>query len=129
MERKKILLVDDAKTVIMMEQMILSQPEYQLLVANDGEQAIDMALAENPDLILLDIIMPDITGIEVCRRLREEAATKTTPIIMVTTRSETDYVQNALEAGCSGYVTKPLDATLLQRKVRELLDKVDGGEA
>lgn len=126
MSRKKILLADDAKTVLMMEQMILNQPEFQLLTAHDGQQAVDIALAEAPDLILLDVIMPNMTGIEACERLRQEPATKNTPILMVTTRSETDYIEQAQRAGCSDYVTKPIDAALLLRKVREWLERSAG---
>lgn len=125
MTRKKILLVDDAKTVLMMEQMILNQPEFQLLTAYDGEQAVEVALAEQPDLILLDVIMPNMTGIEVLEQLRREPATKDVPIIMVTTRSEIDYVERARAAGCTDYVTKPLDGAQLLAKVRLLL----GGSA
>jgi len=125
MGRKKILLVDDAKTVILMEQMILNRPDLQLITASDGDQAIEVALAENPDLILLDVVMPTLTGIEVCQRLRSEPATKSTPIIMVTTRGEEQYIDAARAAGCTDYVTKPLDAALLLHKVRSLLSLKD----
>ncbi len=127
MAPKKILLVDDAKTVLMMEQMILNQPEFRLLCAENGTQAIEIALTEAPDLILLDVIMPDMTGIEVCAHLRNQSATKETPIIMVTTRSEVEYVSKAREAGCTDYVTKPLDGAELLRKVRGLLSTASGG--
>jgi CheY-like chemotaxis protein len=122
MGRKKILLVDDAKTVILMEQMILNRPDLQLITAHDGDQAIEVALAEKPDLILLDVIMPTLTGIEVLQRLRSEPQTKATPIIMVTTRGEEQYIAAAQAAGCTDYVTKPLDAASLLQKVRNLLE-------
>jgi CheY-like chemotaxis protein len=125
MGRKKILLVDDAKTVILMEQMILNRPDLQLITASDGDQAIEVALAEQPDLILLDVVMPTLTGIEVCQRLRSEPSTKATPIIMVTTRGEEQYIDAARAAGCTDYVTKPLDAALLLHKVRSLLSLKD----
>ena len=125
MGRKKILLVDDAKTVILMEQMILNRPDLQLITASDGDQAIEIALAEQPDLILLDVVMPTLTGIEVCQRLRGEPSTKATPIIMVTTRGEEQYIDAARAAGCTDYVTKPLDAALLLHKVRSLLSLKD----
>ena len=125
MRRKKILLVDDAKTVILMEQMILNRPDLQLITAHDGDQAIELALSEKPDLILLDVVMPTLTGIEVCQRLRGEPATKATPIIMVTTRGEEQYIESARAAGCTDYVTKPLDAARLLGKVRQLLDLKD----
>jgi len=122
MTPKKILLVDDAKTVLMMERMILNQPDFQLLVAENGHDALELAREQCPDLILLDVIMPDMTGIDVCAELRNQAATKDTPIIMVTTRSEAEYVSKARAAGCTDYVTKPLDGAALLQKVRQLLE-------
>ena len=129
MMRKKILLVDDAKTVLMMEQMILNQPEFQLITAHDGEQAVELALAEAPDLILLDVIMPNMTGIEVLERLRSEPATKRVPIIMDPTPRESEYVEKARAAGCTDYVTKPLDAAALLSKVRNLLGASGGAQS
>jgi len=128
MSRKTILLVDDARTVLMMEQMILNRPEYHLLTAHDGEQAVEVALRERPDLILLDVIMPNMTGIEALVELRKHPTTKDTPIIMVTTRSESDYVEKAREAGCTDYITKPIDGSQLLEKVRELLGGAGGRE-
>jgi DNA-binding response OmpR family regulator len=125
MERKKILLVDDAKTVLMMEQMVLNLPEFELLLASSGTEAIELALAECPDLILLDVILPDVEGTEVCRRLRAEPQTESVPIIMVTTRSELHYIERAREYGCTDYVTKPFDPAKLLQTVRSHLKPSD----
>jgi two-component system alkaline phosphatase synthesis response regulator PhoP len=121
MQRKKILLVDDARTVLMMERLILDQPEFELQSAADGEQALERAQLERPDLILLDVVLPGLSGIEVCERLRADPATKSTPIVMVSTRGETQWIERARAAGCSDYVTKPLDARRLLEVVRRLL--------
>ena len=101
MERKKILLVDDSRTSIFMETMILRTGPYDLLTAADGAEAVAKALAERPDLILMDVMMPNMTGLEACRVLREKDETRRTPIILVTTRGEGDNVA-AGRAGAGG---------------------------
>ena len=121
MSRKKILLVDDSGTTLMMEKMILNKGPYDLLTAKDGEEGVAIALQENPDLILLDIVMPKMDGFEACRRLRAEDATKETPIIMVTTRGEVENVEHGYELGCTDYVTKPINSLELMTKVKNYL--------
>ena len=121
MERKKILIVDDSPTTLMMEKMILKQEPYELIVAKDGQEAVDLAIEHQPDLILLDVVMPVMDGFEACRQLRERAATRSTPIIMVTTRGEEKHVELGFESGCSDYVTKPIDGLELLSKIRNYL--------
>src|SRR5258706_13971867 len=96
MTRKKILLVDDADTVLLMEKMILSK-SYDLVTAKNGEEAIATALAEHPDLILLDVIMPKMDGLEACKQLKQQPSLSSIPIIMVTTRGEIHNVETAFE--------------------------------
>ena len=121
MKQKKILLVDDSVTTVMMEKMILRWGPYELLVAEDGQQAVDLALKERPDLILLDVVMPVMDGFEACRQLRAQEATRTVPIIMVTTRGAEEHVAAGFESGCSDYVTKPINGLELLAKVRNYL--------
>lgn len=123
MTRKKILLVDDSNTILMMETMILRGDRYDLVTASDGEEAVERALAERPDLILLDVVMPKMGGFEACERLRAEDATKTTPIIMVTTRGEAQNVEKGFEVGCNDYVTKPINKVELLTKVGNYLSE------
>lgn len=123
MTRKKILLVDDSNTILMMETMILRGDRYDLVTASDGEEAVERALAERPDLILLDVVMPKMGGFEACERLRAEDATKTTPIIMVTTRGEAQNVEKGFEVGCNDYVTKPINKVELLSKVGNYLSE------
>ena len=117
---KKILVVDDAETIVMMEQMILGK-KYDVVVARNGSEAVSTAIAERPDLILLDMIMPVLGGIEACRRLRDTPETKDIPIIMVTTRSEISNVEASYQSGCSDYVTKPINGLELITKVRNFI--------
>jgi DNA-binding response OmpR family regulator len=121
MSRKKILLVDDANTILMMERMILQKEPYDLVTANDGEEALVKVEAENPDLILLDVVMPKMNGFEVCKRLREKEESKTIPIIMVTTRGEAENVETGYKEGCTDYVTKPINGVELLSKIRNYL--------
>jgi DNA-binding response OmpR family regulator len=121
MERKKILCVDDSATILMMERMILNKGPYDLITASNGEEAVAKALTEKPDLILMDIVMPKMNGFEACKRIRDEAAIKATPIIMVTTRGEVQNMENGFESGCNDYVTKPINATELLSKLRNFL--------
>ena len=117
---KKILVVDDAETIVMMERMILGK-EYDVVVARDGSEAVSTAIKERPDLILLDVIMPVVGGIEACRRLRETPETRDIPIIMVTTQSEIMDVEAGFESGCNDYLTKPINGLELITKVRSCI--------
>lgn len=120
--RKKILLVDDSATILMMERMILTKLPYDLVTAVNGEEAVAKAMSEHPDLILMDVVMPQMNGFEAVRRIRAQAATRETPIIMVTTRGEMENVEYAYASGCNDYVTKPINSAELVAKMRNFLE-------
>ena len=120
-KRKKILLVDDSRTSLFMERMILRQGPYDLVTANDGVEGVEQAKAEAPDLILMDVVMPRMTGFEALRALRSEESTRHIPVILVTTRGESENVEEGWEAGCSDYVNKPINPEELLAKVRSCL--------
>jgi CheY-like chemotaxis protein len=119
MSRKKILVVDDSKTALFMVLTILRKERYELVTAGDGQQALDMVGAERPDLILMDVVMPNKTGFEACRELKQRPDTKAIPVILVTTRGEGENVETGYESGCNDYVTKPINALELLTKVRD----------
>ena len=121
MQRKKILLVDDSATILMMERMILNKGPYDLVTATNGEEAVTKALHERPDLILMDVVMPKMNGFDACRRIRQEGPISATPIIMVTTRGEVQNMETGFESGCNDYVTKPINTTELLTKLRNFL--------
>lgn len=123
MQRKKILLVDDSATSLLLEKMILKATPHELLTASDGEEAISRATAERPDLILLDVVMPGRDGFDVCRALRAQDETREIPIIMVTTRGEGANVDKGFSAGCNDYVTKPFNSNELLGKVEQQLTR------
>ena len=123
MARKKILLVDDSSTVLLLHRMMLSHCGYELVTARDGQEALDKVSAERPDLIFLDVLMPRMDGFQTCRALRARSETKDVPIILVTTRGEPHYVRQGFESGCTDYITKPFDGEELLAKVRSHLEE------
>jgi CheY-like chemotaxis protein len=122
--RKRILLVDDSSTALMLERAILAQRDVDLSIARDGAEAVAKAVAEVPDLILMDVVMPKMDGFEACRRIREEPRTSAIPIIMVTTRGEPEHVEEGFASGCNDYVTKPIHQRELLEKLGALLGTV-----
>ena len=122
MKRKKILLVDDSTTILMMEKFILRNDPYELITASNGEEAVQKAIDQKPDLILLDVIMPKMSGFEACRSIRAHETTSAIPVIMVTTRGEAANVESGWSNGCTDYITKPINAVELLAKVRNLLE-------
>ena len=118
---KKILLVDDSRTSLFMEQMVLKKGPYDVITASNGLEGVSKAESERPDLILMDVIMPKMTGFEAVREIRKQEATKDIPIIMVTTRGEPVNVEEGFESGCTDYVTKPIDSFELLNKLKDQL--------
>lgn len=114
---KKILLVDDTETVLLFEKTMLRGSGVELRTAKNGIKALEAVAEERPDLILLDIMMPELNGIQVCEKLKSDPETKDIPIVMVTTKGEPEMVEQAFKAGCDDYITKPLDKMELLSKV------------
>jgi adenylate cyclase len=117
----RILIVDDNATNRDILAARLNAQGYQLTQAADGEQALAAAAETNPDLILLDIMMPKVDGLEVCRRLKTNPHTRFIPIILITARSSTKDVVEGLEAGADEYLTKPVDQGALVARVKSVL--------
>lgn len=122
MTRRKVLLVDDSTTALLVEQMIFkNRTSFDLITARDGQEAVDIALAELPDLIVMDVVMPRMTGIEALERLRLQETTRHIPIILVTTRGEPENVEMGYASGCNDYVTKPINGGELISKIEDLI--------
>ena len=117
----RILIVDDNETNRDILRTRLGPHGYELLEAADGEEAIAATREHHPDLILLDVMMPKIDGIEVCRRLKADADLPFTAIILVTAKADTKDVVAGLEAGADEYLTKPLDQAALVARVKSML--------
>jgi CheY-like chemotaxis protein len=120
MRRKKILAVDDSRTALLVEKAIL-EATFDVVTASSGEESLGCAATEAPDLVLMDLEMPGISGLEACRRLRAEPSTSATPIILVTSHSEAESLEGAFRHGCTDYVIKPIDGDELLLKVRSYL--------
>lgn len=123
MRPKKILVVDDSKVAAMTQQLILrSLKGCEVITAEDGIKGVEKAAAEQPDLILMDVVMPRMNGFEACRLIRNHEATESIPIIMVTTRSESAHVEEGFASGCDDYIFKPIDAAQLLEKIEKLAE-------
>ena len=119
---KKVLLVDDSATSRLMHRiMVAKNTDYTVVCAQDGNQALELAHSEKPDLILMDIVMPGTNGLEVCRRLRERKETSLVPIVMLTFRTGEESVQKGFASGCTAYLTKPVQETELLTTLRRYL--------
>jgi len=112
-----ILAVDDESTNLQLLRQIL-QDRYSLLFAKDGPRALELAAKEQPDLILLDVMMPDMTGYEVCRRLKADPATAAIPVIFVTALTDSTDEVDGFEAGAVDYITKPVSPAVVKARVR-----------
>jgi PleD family two-component response regulator len=122
MARKTILLVDDSEVALMTERMILQRAgDFDLLYARNGREAVDVARARRPDLILLDVVMPEMGGFDACQELRTRADTQSIPIILVTTKGDANNVETGFASGCNDFVTKPVNGTELIEKIKSLI--------
>ncbi|HEX7619871.1 MAG TPA: response regulator [Anaerolineales bacterium] len=118
-----ILVVDDNDMNLMLLSKILELEGYQVSTAQNGKEAIKVAVENNPDLAILDVMMPDINGYELCRKLRQPPFNKKIPIVMLTAMSGEGERTQALEAGANDMWTKPFDMDLFRQRIGELLKK------
>ncbi len=122
---RKILVVDDESVLVETIAYNLEQAGYEVVTASDGVSALEAAHKESPELIILDIMLPGMDGLEICRQLRREDDTATTPIIMLTAKGEEIDKVVGLEVGADDYVTKPFGRRELLARVRALLRRAD----
>jgi two-component system alkaline phosphatase synthesis response regulator PhoP len=115
---EKILVVDDEKGIVNTLKIALESDKYKVVEAHTGDGAIRKAHSEVPDLILLDLMLPDMTGYEICNKLRKDPLTKSIPIIMFTGMGETGRMAG-LELGANDYITKPFDLNELKGECNE----------
>ena len=118
---KKILVVDDLPDNVFMLQDRLESEGYIVMTAYDGKTAVETAKTDNPDLILLDVMMPDLNGIEVCKILSVDSKTSKIPIILVTAKTGAEDIKEGLEAGAFDYIKKPFNKVELLARVNSAL--------
>jgi two-component system alkaline phosphatase synthesis response regulator PhoP len=117
----KVLVVDDEQDVVEILSYNLKKENYEVFKAYNGRDAISSAKTNNPDLIIMDIRMPGITGIETCRELRAIDLFKNTPVLFLTADSDEYTTMNAFEAGASHFVTKPIRPSIILDMIKELI--------
>jgi two-component system phosphate regulon response regulator PhoB len=119
---KKLLIADDELGIRRLVRMTLESDQYEIIEAADAQEALGMARAHRPELVLLDVMMPKGTGFDVCRALKEDPATKDITVVMLTARSQKSDVAEGEVAGADDYFTKPFSPVNLVRKVDQILE-------
>ncbi|HXM76924.1 MAG TPA: EAL domain-containing protein [Thermoanaerobaculia bacterium] len=127
MPSEKILIVDDDEDILLIVQTILASAGYSAMTARNGREGVDTAIELRPDLILLDVMMPELSGWEVCTTLKNAPETRQIPIVMLTVKSEIRDLITGMQVGADDYITKPFTRRKLLSTVRKLLD--ERGEA
>jgi CheY-like chemotaxis protein len=114
---RKILIADDEEDIKVIVQLFLESKGFEIVTAYDGLDAVDKAKSEQPDLVLLDVMMPVIDGFEVCKRLKADPVTADIPIVMLSASSQTESKKRASAAGAVDYISKPFDPDQLQKVI------------
>jgi CheY-like chemotaxis protein len=122
-KKQKILIADDMETFLRLEKMLLEHSGYEILMAKSGGEALKKIQVEHPDIVFLDLMMPDISGDTVCRFVKTNKALQHIPVIMVTTKSEPEYVERCQKAGCDDFMNKPITKRDLFEKINKFLKK------
>lgn len=118
----KILVVDDEPNIVRLVSFSLARHGYEVLEATDGPAGIELAISELPDLILMDVMMPGMTGLEAVERLKAEPATAQIPVVMLSARSQHYEQQQGLECGAEKYICKPFTPRALVEAVTEMVE-------
>jgi len=130
MTKKKILIIEDNEQNLYLTTFLLERQNYDVVQARDGQQGLELAASENPDLILLDIQLPVMDGYEVARRLKQAVETKSIPIVAMTSYAMAGDRETILATGCEGYIEKPIDPESFVEQLRGFLpESQEGGMA
>ena len=120
-EKKKILIVDDEHLTTELAKVILEKNGFSVIIAEDGETALSLAQQENPDLILLDAILPTMDGFSVCKKLKESKKLRNAPILMLTAKGSSSDIERGRAAGADEYIIKPFSGKALVATIRRHL--------
>lgn len=127
--REKILIVEDEKDIVKMLEYNLKKEGFRVISASDGEDALDLAVREHPDILLLDLMLPGIDGLEVCRSLKKESRTSSIPVIMLTAKGQESDKVVGLELGADDYITKPFSPRELVARIKAVLRRAKEKES
>lgn len=123
MAQKRVLIVDDEEDIRELVELYLSRDGYDITTCETGEQALEIVQKDRPDLIVLDLMLPGINGLDLCKKLKGNRKTETIPIVMLTAKGEDADIVTGLELGADDYVTKPFSGKVLAARVRRLLKR------
>ncbi|MBX7243535.1 MAG: response regulator [Bacteroidia bacterium] len=118
----KILIVDDEPAILMSLEFLMKKNNYHVFIARNGAEALEIAKKEQPQVVLLDIMMPDVDGYEVCRQIKSDPILKETKIVFLSAKSKDADIAKGLETGASLYLTKPFSTRDLLNKVKSLME-------
>ncbi|MDX9698147.1 MAG: response regulator [Rhodocyclaceae bacterium] len=119
---RKILIADDEQNILISLEFLMKREGYEVIVAQDGEEAVHKIRSERPDLVLLDVMMPRKSGFEVCQEVKADAELAQVRILMLTAKGRDTEVAKGLALGADAYMTKPFSTRELVEKVRSMLD-------
>ena len=131
----KVLVVDDVAANVDLLKTLLTRDGYSVVTASDGEEALAMVAAEHPDLVLMDVLMPKLSGYDVCERIKRNPATRLTPVVLITALHERQHKIQGIDAGADDFLTKPVDPHELRARARSLVrlkrytDDLDSAES
>lgn len=121
MKKKKILIVEDEESLLKLESILLSSKGYEVKGVADGQAALDAVETMRPDLILLDVMLPEIDGFEVCRRIKADDATKQIPVIMLTAKKSREDMARGEQVGADWYITKPFKSAMVIETIQRFI--------
>jgi len=122
-ERKKILIVEDEESLLKLESILLTSKGYDVQGVSNGAAALRVIAEEPPDLVLLDIMLPEMDGFEVCRRIKQNEATRHIPVIMLTAKKSRDDMARGEDVGADWYITKPFKSAMVIETIQRFLAK------
>lgn len=123
MQAKKLLLIDDEPAIQILVRLVMEGDGWQVLVAGEGVPGLALAKEQHPDVILLDVALPDISGLEVCRQLKSDPCTSSIPVAMLTAMAQETDRRAAMTLGADDYVTKPWRPAALIARITGLMEK------
>lgn len=123
MSRKKILIVEDEESLLKLESILLTSKGYDVKGVSNGQAALDAIADEHPDLVLLDIMLPEIDGFEVCRRIKSQEDTRNIPVIMLTAKKSREDMARGEKVGADWYITKPFKSAMVIETIQRFLNR------
>lgn len=122
MGKQKILIVEDEESLLKLESILLTSKGYDVRGVSDGQQALDAIEEERPDLVLLDIMLPEIDGFEVCQRIKDNPETRAIPVIMLTAKKSREDMARGEKVGADWYITKPFKSAMVIETIQRFLN-------